>query len=104
MNDPVLRASSRSTRAALNPVRTALGNGTVLLCKPTHTTPAVAISLSMRAGSIADPPGLAGMTWLPSPVIVPGTATRSAGEIAGELGCPGITKTILGARPAVVTG
>ena len=103
-SDLVLRTFSRSARAALNPVRTVLGNGTVLLCKPTHTTPAVAISLSMRAGSIVDPPGAAGMTWLLSRVIDRGTATRSAAEIAEELDSRGITLTILVTRHAFSIG
>jgi hypothetical protein len=58
-------------------------------------TPAVAISLSMRAGSIADPRGMAGMTWLLSRVIDRGTATRSAAGIAGELDGRGITLTVI---------
>src|SRR3954468_223035 len=83
-----------SRRAALNPVRTVLENGAVVLCKPTHTTPAVAISLSLRAGSIADPPGRPGMTWLLSRVIDRGTAARSAADIAEELDSRGITVTV----------
>ena len=79
---------------SLFPVRTLLDNGAVLLTKPTHTTPAVAISLSLRAGSIADPAGLPGMTWLLSRVIDRGTATRSAADIAEELDSRGITLTV----------
>ena len=87
-----------SRRAALNPERTVLDNGAVLLCKPTHTTPAVAISLSLRAGSIADPVGLSGMTWLLSRVIDRGTATRSAADIAEDLDSRGITLTVIVTR------
>ena len=79
---------------SLFPVRTLLDNGAVLLTKSTHTTPAVAISLSLRAGSIADPAGLPGMTWLLSRVIDRGTATRSAADIAEELDSRGITLTV----------
>jgi zinc protease len=71
-----------------------LENGAVLLTKPTHTTPAVTINLAMRAGSIADPAGLPGMTWLLSRVIDRGTAARSAANIAEELDSRGITLTI----------
>jgi zinc protease len=85
---------------SLNPVRTRLDNGATLLIKQTTTTPAVAISLSMRAGSIADPPRLAGMTWLLSRVIDRGTATRSAGDIAEELDSRGIALTTLVTRHA----
>ena len=83
-----------SRSAALNPARAVLDNGTVLLTKPTHSTPAVAISLSLRAGSIADPVGLPGLTWLLSRVIDRGTATRSAADIAEALDSRGITLTI----------
>jgi len=38
--------------AGLAPVRTSLDSGAVFIVKDTHTTPAVAISLAMRAGSI----------------------------------------------------
>jgi zinc protease len=88
----------------LNPVRTSLENGAVLLVKQTTTTPAVAVSLSMRAGSIVDPPGRAGMAWLLSRVIDRGTATRSAADIAEELDSRGITLTILVTRHAFSIG
>jgi len=88
-------ASQTSSRGpALNPARTVLDNGAVLLAKPTHTTPAVTINLAMRAGSIGDPAGLPGMTWLLSRVIDRGTATRSAADIAEELDSRGITLSI----------
>jgi zinc protease len=83
---------------SLNPVRTTLENGAALLVKQTTMTPAVAISLSMRAGSIADPPGQAGLTWLLSRVIDRGTATRSAADIAEDLDSRGITLSILVTR------
>jgi zinc protease len=78
----------------LNPARTVLSNGATLLTKRTTTTPAVAINVAMRAGSAADPPGSAGMTWLLSRVIDRGTATRTAADIADELDSRGITLTI----------
>src|SRR4051812_15782654 len=82
------------SRAGLAPARTVFDNGVVLLTKPTHTTPAVTISLAVRAGSIADPEGLPGTTWLLSRVIDRGTAARSAADIAEELDSRGITLTI----------
>jgi zinc protease len=93
-----------SGRPALNPARSVLDNGAALLCKPTHTTPAVAISLTIRAGSIADPPDLPGLTWLLSRVIDRGTTTRSAADIAEELDSRGITLTILVTRHAFSLG
>jgi zinc protease len=83
-----------SRGAALNPSRTVLDNRAVLLTKSTHTTPAVTISLAMRAGSAADPAGKPGTTWLLSRVIDRGTATRSAADIAEELDSRGITLSI----------
>jgi zinc protease len=83
---------------SLNPVRTALDNGVTLLVKQATTTPAVAISFSMRAGSIADPAGMTGQTWLLSRVIDRGTATRSAADISEELDSRGITLTIIVTR------
>jgi zinc protease len=83
---------------SLDPVRTTLGNGVTLLVKRAATTPAVAISLSIRAGSIADPEGMAGMTWFLSRVIDRGTATRSAADIAEELDSRGITLTVIVTR------
>jgi len=73
---------SASTRSGLNPARTRLDNGLVLLAKRTSTTPAVAINLAIRAGSASDPAGRPGLTWLLSRVIDRGTATRSAADIA----------------------
>ena len=89
---------------SLNPVRTQLDNGATLLVKQTKTTPAVAVTLSMRAGSIADPAGQPGLTWLLSRVIDRGTATRSAAEIAEELDGRGITLTVVVTRHLFTIG
>jgi zinc protease len=78
----------------LSPTRTAFDNGAVFVGKQTLTTPAVAISLAMRAGSICDPPDAAGATWLLSRVIDRGTVRRSAAEIADELDRRGISVAV----------
>jgi zinc protease len=78
---------------ALSPRRATLDNGVVCLAKETSTTPAVAISLSLRAGSAADPAGMPGAMWLLSRTIDRGTATYSAADIAEELDSRGITLT-----------
>ena len=88
-----LQTSGRSP-GGLRPVRTILGNGATLLVKETRTTPAVAINLSVRAGSVADPAGLPGVVSLLARVIDRGTATRSAADIAEALDSRGITLTI----------
>ena len=78
----------------LAPTRTTLGNGAVFIGKQTRTTPAVAINLAMRAGSMCDPDNAVGATWLLSRVIDRGTARASALQIADELDSRGITVTI----------
>ncbi|HEY1910078.1 MAG TPA: pitrilysin family protein [Vicinamibacterales bacterium] len=78
----------------LNPVRTRFDNGASLLVKRATTTPAVSINLAIRAGSIADPTGWPGTTWLLSRTIDRGAASRSAAVIAEELDSRGITLTI----------
>jgi zinc protease len=85
----------------LAPTRTMLPNGAVILAKHTATTPAVAINLAVRAGSIADPPDAVGATWLLSRTIDRGTAgakERSADAVAEELDSRGITLTITVSR------
>jgi zinc protease len=84
----------------LSPTRLTLDNGATLLVKRATTTPSVTINLTLRAGSIADPPGRSGMTWLLSRVIDRGTTTQSAAAIAEALDSRGITLTILVTRHA----
>ena len=76
--------------AGLAPVRTTLANGVVVLAKQTRTTPAVTISLAMRAGSVCDPVDAPGAMHLLSRVVDRGTATRSADQIAEELDSRGL--------------
>jgi zinc protease len=80
--------------AGLSPARTTLDNGVVLLAKETHTTPAVTISLAVRAGSVCDRPDAPGATFLLSRIMDRGTTSRSAEAIAEELDGRGITVTI----------
>lgn len=78
----------------LAPTRNVLDNGVVLVTKQTRTTPAVSISLALRAGSVCDPADAPGAMWLLSRVIDRGTATRSAADIAEELDGRGITLAV----------
>ena len=71
-----------------------LGNSAVVLAKHTTTTPAVAIHLAVRAGSIGDPPDAVGLTWLLSRMIDRGTASRPPAQIAEELDSRGITVAV----------
>jgi len=89
-----LRVESSHLRVGLAPSRTVLDNGAIVLAKSTSTTPAVAISLAMRAGSASDPDGAPGTTWLLSRLIDRGTATRPAAVIAEALDSRGISVTV----------
>ena len=93
-----------TTGGGLAPTRVAFDNGAVFLGKHTRTTPAVAISLMMRAGSICDPDDGVGATWLLSRVIDRGIATRSAQGIAEELDNRGISLTIAVTRHILSLG
>jgi zinc protease len=90
----VVRGESSTERVGLLPVRVKLDNGAVVLLKQTTTTPAVAINVAIRAGSISDPPAAPGTTWLLSRVLDRGTASRSAADIAEELDSRGVTLTL----------
>ena len=75
-----------------------LGNRAVVVAKHTTTTPAVAIHLAVRAGSIADPSDAVGLAWLLSRTIDRGTPSRSPAQIAEELDSRGITVTVVVTR------
>jgi zinc protease len=85
----------------LSPTRTVFDNGAVFVGKQTRTTPAVAISLALRAGSICDPPDSVGTTWLLSRVIDRGTVRHTAGEIAEALDSRGISVAVAVTRHIV---
>ena len=80
--------------SGLSPVRTTLDNGVVVLAKQTRVTPAVTINLAMHAGSMCDPDGRVGVTWLVSRVMDRGTARQTAADISNALDTRGITLNI----------
>jgi zinc protease len=71
-----------------------LDNGVVVLAKETRKTPAVAINIGIRAGSICDPTNQPGTMHLVGRVLDRGTGQRSAEQIAEELDGRGISLTI----------
>jgi zinc protease len=83
-----------SVRSGLSPVRTPLDNGAVIIVKETRKTPAVALTIAVRAGSICDPADAPGAMHLLARVIDRGTAARSAEEIAEELDARGISLSV----------
>src|SRR4051812_45166383 len=82
----------------LNPSRTVLSNGVAVTSRQTRKTPAVTISLALRAGAIVDPPALPGAAYLLSRVIDRGTTTRSAVDIAEILDNRGVSLTVTASR------
>ena len=78
----------------LAPTRVRLPNGAVIVAKETRKTPAVAINVAIRAGSICDPADALGATYVLSKLVDRGTATRSAEAIAEDLDGRGVSLTI----------
>jgi zinc protease len=79
------------TRPGLDPTRSTLDNGVVVLAKRTRTTPAVTINIALKAGSIYDPSDAPGAMYLLSKFIDRGTERRSADDIAEALDRRGIS-------------
>lgn len=78
----------------LAPARVRLPNGATIVAKNTRKTPAVAINVGIRAGSICDPADALGATYVLSRVLDRGTEMRSAELIADELDGRGVSLTI----------
>jgi zinc protease len=74
----------------LEPARSVLPNGAVLIAKRTRATPSVTINIALRAGSVCDPADASGAVHLLSKIIDRGTTTRSADDIAEALDSRGI--------------
>ena len=79
------------TNSGLDPTRSTLDNGIVVLGKRTPTTPAVTINIAVKAGAICDPPDAPGAMYLLSKLIDRGTERRSSDDIAEALDSRGIS-------------
>jgi zinc protease len=86
----------------LSPTRRRLENGALVLAKASRATPAVAIAVSVPAGTAADPPELTGVAHFLSKVIDRGTASRDAEAIADLLDSRGVSLTAAAMRHALV--
>jgi zinc protease len=86
----------------LSPVRQRLRNGAIVIAKPSRVTPAVTVSMSVRAGSAEDPPGLDGAAHFLSRVIDRGTESRSGEELADLLDSRGVSLTVSAMRHTFV--
>lgn len=86
--------TSSSVARGLSPRRQEFGNGVVAIAKAAHATPAVTVSVAVRAGSACDPGPLPGLMHFLSRVIDRGTALRSADEMAELLDSRGVSLTV----------
>ena len=74
--------------------RVALDNGAVVIAKETHKTPAVALNLAVRAGSIVRPGGSPGAAFCCRASSIAGRPRDRPIEIAEELDSRGISLTM----------
>ena len=88
-------------RPGLAPSRTVLPNGLTVIAKQARTAPAVTIHAAVRAGSVFDPPDLAGLAHFVSRTIDRGTERRTADDIAEELDGRGVTLTVSPTRHSI---
>jgi zinc protease len=82
---------SSGQRRGLTPLREVLPNGVRVLVSEARTTPAVALDLSIDAGSVCDPDQAPGLASFVSRTIDRGTEQRSADEIAETLDGRGVS-------------
>lgn len=82
----------------LDPMRTTLPNGVVVLAKETRTTPAVTMLMGVGAGAFHDPDGREGTSALVARVLDRGTTRQSAADIADELDGRGATLSVMAGR------
>jgi zinc protease len=92
---------STAVRRGLAPVKAVAGNGAVLIAKASPTTPAVTVHAAFHAGTIYDPPDLAGVAHFVSRTIDRGTETRTADQIAEDLDGRGVSLNVTVNRHAL---
>lgn len=65
--------------------RAELPNGVAVSVVERSDTPTVALTLLVRAGATADPPGKRGLAWMTGELLRDGTATRNSREISERI-------------------
>lgn len=78
----------------ITPSRSVLQSGVVAILQENHLTPAVTISLRIRAGSALDVAGKIGSAYLVARLLDAGTRSRSKAEIAGTIDFSGAALSI----------
>src|SRR3972149_5393336 len=84
---PLLSSVPSTAHASkkIEPVRVVLKNGITILVVETHALPVVNISVTVKTGSVYDPPEKAGLSSLTAALLDEGTKTRSSQQIADEM-------------------
>src|SRR6187549_3231436 len=85
----------------LAPTRRVLDNGATIIAKESRATPAVTVHVSLRAGTVYDPPASPGLSHFVSRTVDRGTASSSADEIAELLDSRGVSLSVLVNRHAM---
>jgi zinc protease len=83
--------SIQTLASGLDPLRTALDNGVVILAQESHAVPAVALNATFFAGSASDRADFPGVAYLTRRTIDRGTLNRSADDIAATLDDRGVS-------------
>ncbi len=73
------------SEAVLKPERRVLDNGLVLIVLERHALPMVTVTLSLKTGSIYDPPNQEGLANLTGSCLSRGTKSRTATQISKEI-------------------
>lgn len=68
----------------LTPRRTVLDNGMVVIIYPNRSNATVAVTGSLKAGGMLDPEGKSGVAGMTAGLLVKGTKSRTADQIASE--------------------
>lgn len=76
--------SKVAERIGVEPKRTVLENGLVVIIYPNRSNATVAVTGSLNAGGMLDPEGKAGTAALTAGLLMKGTKTRTADQIASE--------------------
>jgi len=80
------KSAAASVAVTAGPVQKfELSNGLRLLVREDHRLPLVSMTAAFKAGVLAETPATSGLTRLLSKVLLKGTTTRTAGQIADEI-------------------
>ncbi len=82
-------------------VRRVLSNGLTLIAAENRVVPSIAVKGYVLAGPVQDPPGKAGLATLTAELVVRGTATHTAAELADQIDFLGATVSIRAERETV---